>query len=92
MYLYCYIEMYNTIMLPYSNYCNVLMLNVYTYEYYTMCTYIALAFPYPWGQGVIYILLASMRRRLSSRLDSSVFWKAGHDRSFLSTSQTHDRM
>ena len=54
MYLYCYIEMYNTIMLPYSNYCNVLMLNVYTYEYYTMCTYIALAFPYPWGHGVTY--------------------------------------
>jgi len=56
MYLYCNVGMCNVgmcniTMLPYSEYCNVLILSVYMYEYYTLRMYIAVAFPYPMGAG-----------------------------------------
>jgi len=38
--------MYSTVMLSYSDYCTVLMLNAYMYEYYTWRIYAATAFSY----------------------------------------------
>ena len=52
MYLYCKVGMYITTTLLYSDYCNMLMLSVYKYDYYTLGIYIAVAFPYLLGRGV----------------------------------------
>jgi len=45
--------MYITTILSYSDNCTVLMLNVYMYEYYTLCIYIALVFSYQLERGII---------------------------------------
>ena len=52
--------MYNTVMLPYSNYCIVLMFNAYMYEYYTWHIYVAVAFPYLIGRGVTIMVIGIM--------------------------------
>jgi len=46
------VGMYNITMLPYSEYCIMLMLSVYMYEYYTLRIYIAVVFPYRWGRAL----------------------------------------
>jgi len=38
--------MYSTVMILYSDYCTMLMLNAYIYKYYTWHIYIAVAFSY----------------------------------------------
>ena len=44
--------MYINTMLPYSNYCTMLMLSVYMYGYFTRHIYIAAAIPYSMRHGV----------------------------------------
>ena len=70
MYLYCNVGMYNITMLPYSEYCIVLMLSVYMYEYYTLRIYVTVVFLYPVGRGISIIKLILQEK--------ATFWIRGY--------------